>query len=150
MFCEVKANCPSRLFLPPNVYGRSPFYHYSSLAPGSFHLPYICTSMTPRIEAALWPAEQKLIIQRCTSKQTSVGLLEVGALTPSVIALAATSAICQLIGASLIMPLTKGLAGVAPSIGFGTVFAAGLGIMARLINSGNNLSALLPFMAAVV
>ena len=70
-------------------------------------------------------------------------------LTPSIIALVATSVICQVIGVSL-MPLTKGLAGVAPSIGFGTAFAAGLGIMARLTNSGNNLSALLPFMAAAV
>ncbi len=35
-------------------------------------------------------------------------------------------------------------------IGFGIAFATGLGIMARLINSGINLNALLPSMAAVV
>ena len=35
-------------------------------------------------------------------------------------------------------------------MGSGIAFATGLGIMARLINSGINLSALLPFMAAVV
>ena len=70
-------------------------------------------------------------------------------LTPSIIALVATSVICQIIGASL-MPLTRGLTEVVPTIGFGIAFAAGLGIMARLINSGINLSALLPFMAAVV
>ena len=49
------------------------------------------------------------------------------------------------------MPLTRGLTEVVPTIGFGIAFATGLGIiMARLINSGINLSALLPFMAAVV
>ncbi len=48
------------------------------------------------------------------------------------------------------MPLTRGLTEVVPTIGFGIAFAIGLGIMARLINSGINLTALLPFMAAVV
>ena len=70
-------------------------------------------------------------------------------LTPSIIALVATSVICQVIGASL-RPMTKGLTEVIPTLGFGIAFAVGLGIMARLINSGINLSALLPFMAAVV
>ena len=70
-------------------------------------------------------------------------------LTPSMIALVATSVICQVIGASL-MPLTKGLTETLPTLGFAIAFALGLGIMARLINSGINLSALLPFMAAVV
>jgi len=70
-------------------------------------------------------------------------------LTPSIIALVATSVVCQVIGASL-MPMTKGLTEIIPTIGFGIAFATGLGIMARLINSGINLSALLPFMAAVV
>ncbi len=72
-----------------------------------------------------------------------------GTLTPSIIALVATSVICQVIGASL-MPLTRGLTEIIPAKGFGIAFAIGLGIMARLINSGINLSALLPFMAAVV
>jgi len=70
-------------------------------------------------------------------------------LTPSMIALVATSVICQVIGASL-MPMTKGLTEILPTLGFGIAFAIGLGIMARFINSGINLSALLPFMAAVV
>ena len=70
-------------------------------------------------------------------------------LTPSIIALVATSVVCQVIGASL-MPMTKGLTEIIPTLGFGIAFAIGLGIMARLINSGINLSALLPFMAAVV
>jgi len=70
-------------------------------------------------------------------------------LTPSIIALVATSVVCQVIGASL-MPMTKGLTEIIPTLGFGIAFATGLGIMARLINSGINLSALLPFMAAVV
>ena len=70
-------------------------------------------------------------------------------LTPSIIALVATSVVCQVIGASL-MPLTKGLTEIIPTLGFAIAFAIGLSIMARLINSGINLSALLPFMAAVV
>jgi len=70
-------------------------------------------------------------------------------LTPSIIALVATSVVCQVIGASL-MPMTKGLTEVIPTLGFAIAFAIGLSIMARLINSGINLSALLPFMAAVV
>ena len=69
--------------------------------------------------------------------------------TPSIIALVATSVVCQVIGASL-MPMTKGLTEIIPTLGFAIAFAIGLGIMARLINSGINLSALLPFMAAVV
>ena len=70
-------------------------------------------------------------------------------LTPSIIALVATSVVCQVIGASL-MPMTKGLTEIIPTLGFAIAFAIGLSIMARLINSGINLSALLPFMAAVV
>ena len=70
-------------------------------------------------------------------------------LTPSIIALVATSVFCQVIGASL-MPMTKGLTEIIPTLGFAIAFAIGLSIMARLINSGINLSALLPFMAAVV
>ena len=70
-------------------------------------------------------------------------------LTPSIIALVATSVVCQVIGASL-MPMTKGLTEIIPTLGFAIAFAIGLGIMARLINNGINLSALLPFMAAVV
>ena len=70
-------------------------------------------------------------------------------LTPSIIALVATSVVCQVIGASL-MPMTKGLTEIIPTLGFAIAFAIGLSIMARLVNSGINLSALLPFMAAVV
>ena len=70
-------------------------------------------------------------------------------LTPSIIALVATSVVCQVFGASL-MPLTKGLTEVVPTKGRGIAFAADLRIMTRSINSGINLSELLPFMAAVV
>ena len=48
------------------------------------------------------------------------------------------------------MPLTKGLTELVPSIGCGIAFLAGLGLMARLLNSGINLGILLPFMAAIV
>ena len=54
-------------------------------------------------------------------------------LTPSIIALVATSVVCQVFGVSL-MPLTKGLTEVVPTIGRGIAFAAGLGIMTRSIN----------------
>ena len=70
-------------------------------------------------------------------------------LTPTILLLVTGSVIFQVIGASL-LPMTKGLTAVIPTIGCGVAFAAGLGIMARLINSGINLSVLLPFMAAVV
>ena len=61
----------------------------------------------------------------------------------------AASVVFQVIGASL-LPMTKGVTEIIPSLGCGIAFAAGLGMMARLINSGINLSVLLPFMAAVV
>ena len=48
------------------------------------------------------------------------------------------------------MPLTKGLTELVLSIGCGIAFLAGLGLMARLLNSGINLGILLPFMAAIV
>ena len=61
----------------------------------------------------------------------------------------AASVVFQVIGLSL-MPLTKGLTELVPSIGCGIAFLAGLGLMARLLNSGINLGILLPFMAAIV
>ena len=70
-------------------------------------------------------------------------------LTPAIIAILAASVVFQVIGLSL-MPLTKGLTELVPSIGCGIAFLAGLGLMARLLNSGINLGILLPFMAAIV
>lgn len=70
-------------------------------------------------------------------------------LTPTIIAMLAASVVFQVIGLSL-MPLTKGLTELVPSIGCGIAFLAGLGLMARLLNSGINLGILLPFMAAIV
>ena len=70
-------------------------------------------------------------------------------LTPAIIAMLAASVVFQVIGLSL-MPLTKGLTELVPSIGCGIAFLAGLGLMARLLNSGINLGILLPFMAAIV
>ena len=71
------------------------------------------------------------------------------ALTPTIIAMLAASVVFQVIGLSL-MSLTKGLTVIVPSIGCGIAFLAGLGLMARLLNSGINLGILLPFMAAIV
>ena len=70
-------------------------------------------------------------------------------LTPTIIMMLAASVVFQVIGLSL-MPLTKGVTQLAPSIACGLAFMAGLGLMARLLNSGVNLGILLPFMAAVV
>ena len=70
-------------------------------------------------------------------------------LTPTIIAMLAASVVFQVIGLSL-MPLTKGLTELVPSIGCGIAFLAGLGLMARLLNSGINLGILPPFMAAIV
>lgn len=70
-------------------------------------------------------------------------------LTPTIIAMLAASVVFQVIGLSL-MPLTKGLTELVLSIGCGIAFLAGLGLMARLLNSGINLGILLPFMAAIV
>ena len=70
-------------------------------------------------------------------------------LTPTIIMMLAASVVFQVIGLSL-MPLTKGVTQLAPSIACALAFMAGLGLMARLLNSGVNLGILLPFMAAVV
>ena len=56
-------------------------------------------------------------------------------LTPTIIAMLAASVVFQVIGLSL-MPLTKGLTELVPSIGCGIAFLAGLGLMARLLKSG--------------
>ncbi|RZO78570.1 MAG: hypothetical protein EVA63_10890 [Halieaceae bacterium] len=70
-------------------------------------------------------------------------------LTPTIIAMLAASVVFQVIGLSL-MPLTKGLTEIVPSIGCGLAFLAGTGLMARLLHSGINLGVLLPFVAAIV
>ena len=70
-------------------------------------------------------------------------------LTPTIIMMLAASVVFQVIGLSL-MPLTKGVTQLVPSIACVLAFLAGLGLMARLLNSGINLGILLPFMAAVV
>ncbi len=70
-------------------------------------------------------------------------------LTPTIIMMLAASVVFQVIGLSL-MPLTKGVTQLVPSVACGLAFLVGLGLMARLLNSGINLGILLPFMAAVV
>ena len=70
-------------------------------------------------------------------------------LTPTIIMMLAASVVFQVIGLSL-MPMTKGVTQLVQSIACGLAFLAGLGLMARLLNSGINLGILLPFMAAVV
>ena len=70
-------------------------------------------------------------------------------LTPTIIMMLAASVAFQVIGLSL-MPLTKGVTQLLPSVACCLAFLAGLGLMARLLNSGINLGILLPFMAAVV
>lgn len=71
------------------------------------------------------------------------------ALTPSILMMFAVSIVFQVIGISL-LPATKGVTAIIPSLGCGISFLVGLGMMARLTNSGINLNILIPFMAATV
>ena len=71
------------------------------------------------------------------------------ALTPSILMMFAVSIVFQIIGLSL-LPVTKGVTVIIPSLGCGISFLVGLGMMARLNNSGINLNVLIPFMAAII
>lgn len=70
-------------------------------------------------------------------------------LTPSVIIMLLLSTITQAAGA-LLMPATKGLTAPLPTIGMFLGFGVGIGLLARLINSGVNLSVGLPLVAAAL
>ena len=70
-------------------------------------------------------------------------------LTPNVLMMLIASVIFQVIGLTL-MPMTKGLTEIIPSLACGAAFLLGLAMMSRLIASGVDLSVLLPFMAAVI
>lgn len=71
------------------------------------------------------------------------------AITPGIIMMFAVSVVFQVIGI-LLMPMTKGLTEIMPTLGSALAFLVGLGAMARIIHSGINLSILAPFMAAIV
>jgi multidrug transporter EmrE-like cation transporter len=61
----------------------------------------------------------------------------------------AASAVLQLIGL-IMLPLTKGFTEPMPTLGAALSFLVGIGLLARLIHSGVNLSALIPLLAATV
>jgi multidrug transporter EmrE-like cation transporter len=59
------------------------------------------------------------------------------------------SIIFQVIGVTLI-PISKGLTQVLPTIGVAICFLLGIGLMARLTYTGMNISVLIPLIATVV
>lgn len=55
----------------------------------------------------------------------------------------------QLIGL-ILLPMTKGFTQPLPTLGAAIGFLIGIGLLARLIESGVNLSILIPFLAATI
>ena len=59
------------------------------------------------------------------------------------------SIVFQLFGL-ILLPLTKGFTEPMPTVGAALGFEVGIGLLARLIHSGINLSVLIPLLAATV
>jgi multidrug transporter EmrE-like cation transporter len=59
------------------------------------------------------------------------------------------SVICQVVGLSL-LPATQGFMKPYSTIAVSVCYFVGLGLMARLIHDGVNISVLLPFLAALI
>ncbi len=70
-------------------------------------------------------------------------------ITFKIIALVLFSAIAQAVGVCL-LPLTKGLTNLWPTVATVVCFFVGLAVMSRLIYFGVNLSALVPLVATIV
>jgi len=70
-------------------------------------------------------------------------------LTISTVLIFFASVIFQLFGL-VMLPLTKGFTAPVPTLGAAVGFLLGIGLLARLTNSGVNLSVLIPLLAAVV
>ena len=70
-------------------------------------------------------------------------------LSISTVLIFAASVVFQLFGL-VMLPLTKGFTEPVPTIGAAVGFLLGIGLLARLINSGANLSMLIPLLAAIV
>ncbi|MGV6871804.1 hypothetical protein ACUSIJ_03810 [Pseudochelatococcus sp. B33] len=69
--------------------------------------------------------------------------------TPSVIILLLVSTATQVAGA-LLIPATKGLTALWPTIGMFLGFGVGIGLLARLVATGVNLSIALPLVASAL
>lgn len=70
-------------------------------------------------------------------------------LSPVLFAMFLGSAVFQVLGIAL-LPATKGLTQIMPTIGAAACFIIGVGLMARLNHSGVNLSLLIPLMATAI
>lgn len=71
------------------------------------------------------------------------------AVSPGLIVMFMVSGAAQIFGMYL-LPLTRGLSQPLPTIGTAAAFLLGVGLMARLVHSGVNLSLLVPVMAAII
>ncbi len=71
------------------------------------------------------------------------------AISPLIVGLVFLSAAAQVAGLTL-MPATKGLTQLWPTLGLALGFAVGIGILAKISDMGVNLSLLIPFVAALV
>jgi small multidrug resistance pump len=69
--------------------------------------------------------------------------------SPSVIILLLVSTATQVAGA-LLIPATKGLTALWPTIGMFLGFGVGIGLLARLVATGVNLSVALPLVASAL
>jgi len=70
-------------------------------------------------------------------------------LSISIVLIFVASVVFQLFGL-VMLPLTKGFTEPMPTIGAAVGFLLGIGLLARLTNSGVNLSVLIPLLAAIV
>lgn len=69
--------------------------------------------------------------------------------TPTVIVTLLISTATQVAGA-LLIPYTKGLTAPLPTVGMFLGFGIGIGLLARLVNTGVNLSIALPLVASAL
>lgn len=69
--------------------------------------------------------------------------------TPSVIIMLLASTVTQ-VAAALLMPATRGLTALWPTIGMFLGFGVGIGLLARVVGSGVNLSIAIPLVATAL
>jgi multidrug transporter EmrE-like cation transporter len=71
------------------------------------------------------------------------------AITPAIAGMVALSVVAQIVALSM-LPASKGLTELVPTLGMALGFAVGIGIMARIAHAGVNLGLLVPIMSALV
>ena len=72
-----------------------------------------------------------------------------GAISPGIIGMILIATAAQVL-AVFLLPMSRGLTQLLPTIVMAVAFLFALGIMARLVNAGVNLSLLIPVQAALV